>query len=239
MLIIPAIDLKDGCVVRYVQGERDKKIYSPDPLSAARFWAKQGAKFLHLVDLDGAFSGRPGNLTALKAIAKGCSAGFEFGGGLRSFAAVEKVLSLGAKRAVLGTRAIEDLDFLRTAYRYFKKRVIVSLDARKDRLAVKGWKKSSCRLGLFEYGLMLKSMGMEEVIYTDVFKDGMLCGPNIMMIRQLLRQTGLKVVASGGISKLGDLRRLKSIERQGVVGAIIGKALYEGRFTLSQALKLS
>lgn len=238
MLIIPAIDLKDGCVVRYVQGARDKKVYSKDPVKTAMHWARQGAELMHIVDLDGAFTGAPKNLEAVKEIAQNAAVPLEFGGGVRDCSVIEMLLGIGAKRVVLGTRAIEDGVFLKSAYRNFGSKVIVSLDAKNDLLATKGWVEESAGVKLFDFGRSLKSLGFKEVIYTDVFKDGTLSGPNIKAIKSLIKETGLGVVASGGISSLEDIQKLKKIEKDGVSAVIIGKALYEGAFTLKEAINI-
>lgn len=237
MLIIPAIDIKDGCVVRYVQGKFEKKVYSRDPLKTARHWVKNGAEFLHIVDLDGAFSGVPKNLAILEDIAKNIAVPIEFGGGLRNIQAVKKVLSLGVNRAILGTKAVTDQAFLKKALKKFKERVIVSIDAKEEGLMINGWKGASGKKDIFSFAKNLKSLGCREIIYTDTLKDGTLSGPNIKGIKKLLKDSGLKIIASGGISSLDDINKLKCLEKDGLFGLIVGKALYEGKFTLAQALK--
>ncbi|MDD2680007.1 MAG: 1-(5-phosphoribosyl)-5-[(5-phosphoribosylamino)methylideneamino]imidazole-4-carboxamide isomerase [Candidatus Omnitrophica bacterium] len=239
MLIIPAIDLKDGCVVRYVQGRSNKKVYSRDPLKVARHWVAQGAEFLHLVDLDGAFSGTPKNLAIIKAIARQIKVPVECGGGIRSLKAIADILATGVSRVVLGTKAVEDKEFLAQAFKKFKHKVIVGVDAKSGLVMVRGWKSGHKKTAAADFSLSLKKLGFKELIYTDTLKDGTLAGPNIKEIKRLLKLTGLKIIASGGISSLGDLHKLKSLEKEGVSGVIIGKALYEGRFTLPQALKFS
>lgn len=239
MLIIPAIDLKDGCVVRYVQGYLDKKIYSRDPVKTAKHWAKQGAKLIHVVDLDGAFSGKPKNLDALKQIVKAVEVPVQFGGGVRNATMIEKLLDSGVRRVILGTKAAQDKDFLKKALKKFKGGIIVSIDTKSDRVLTKGWKASHGNTDTLKFANALKDMGFKEVIYTDVLKDGTLKGPNIKSINNLMKVTGMKVIASGGVSSLSDIQRLKLLEKKGLTGVIVGKALYEGRFTLSEALKLS
>jgi phosphoribosylformimino-5-aminoimidazole carboxamide ribotide isomerase len=234
MLIIPAIDLQDGCVVRYVQGKREKKVYSRDPVKTAKYWVKQGARLLHVVDLDGAFTGKPKNLNIVKDIAQNCAVPIEFGGGVRSIEAIRQVLSLGVKRVVLGTKAVTDEAFLSKARKEFKDKVVISIDAKNGKLAVSGWK-SACG-DAAKFALKLKAMGFKEVIYTDTLKDGTLSGPNIKGIKELLKASGLKIIASGGIAKLEDLKKLKCLEKSGVIGVITGKAIYEGRFTLKEAM---
>jgi len=238
MLIIPAIDIKDGCVVRLVQGRRDKKIYSRDPLKTAKHWVKQGAKLIHVVDLDGAMFGIAKNLAAVKEIVKAIDVPIEFGGGVRKVETIGELIDCGVSRVVLGTKAIEDKDFLKKAFKEFKERVIVSIDAQAQSLLIEGWQVSSKAMGLLAFARTLKELGFKELIYTDTLKDGTLKGPNIKNIKMLLKKTGMKIIASGGISSLQDLVKLKRLEKQGLLGIIIGKALYEGKFTLTQALKL-
>lgn len=239
MLIIPAIDLKDGCVVRYFQGKLNKKVYSSDPLKVAKHWVKQGAQFLHLVDLDGAFTGVPKNLKIVKDIVKGISVPVEFGGGVRKIETIQALLDAGASRVVLGTKAVEDKLFLKKAFAKFKDKIIVGVDAKEGKVMIQGWSKGFKNTDACKFSLYLKELGFKELIYTDTLKDGTLTGPNIKELKRLLKATGLKIIASGGVSSLEDLRKLKSLEKDGVSAVIIGKALYEGRFTLPQAIKMS
>ncbi len=239
-MIIPAIDLKDGCVVRLTQGSfKDKKIYSRDAVKTARHWLRQGAELIHVVDLDGAVTGVPKNLEIVKKIAQETSAVLEFGGGVRKIETIKTLLDYGVSRVVLGTKAIEDSAFLKEAFKKFKHKIIVSIDARDGQVLVKGWQEKGGKLQATALAKQLKGLGFKKVIYTDIAKDGTLKGPNIKGIKTLLKETGLEVIASGGVSSLDDLRKLKALEKDGVTGVIVGKALYEGRFTLTQALKLS
>lgn len=236
MLIIPAIDLKDGCVVRYVQGRFDKKVYSRDPLKTAKHWVKGGAQILHIVDLDGAFSGTQKNLGIVKEISKNVDVPLEFGGGVRKIETIKKLLNYGIQRVVLGTKAVKDRVFLRKAFIKFKDRVIVSIDAKDSSILIKGWGVSAGNIDVVTFARYLKKLGFEQLIYTDTTKDGTLSGPNIKGIKKLLKEAGLNIIVSGGISSLEDICRLKRLEKQGLRGVIIGKALYEGRFTLTQAI---
>jgi phosphoribosylformimino-5-aminoimidazole carboxamide ribotide isomerase len=239
MLVIPAIDLKDGCVVRLVRGDiSDKKIYSREPLRIARRWAAQGAQWLHVVDLDGALCGVPKNLTAAIKISRAVDIPVEFGGGARDLRTIEMLISSGISRVVLGTKAIEDEGFLKKAWAKFKDKIIVSLDVQNARLRTKGWLKDTAE-DIFSFAALLKKIGFPQVIYTDIAKDGTLAGANIKNIKSFLRLSGLKVIASGGISCLGEIRRLKRFQQDGLCGVIVGKALYEGRFSLAQAIKIS
>lgn len=239
MLIIPAIDIQDGCVVRFTQGRLNKKIYSRSPLKTAKHWVSQGAKLIHIVDLDGAFYGKIKNLAIVKEIAKDISVPIQFGGGVRDLATIKALLNSGLYRIVAGTRAIEDEIFLKKAFKIFKDKIIVSLDAKSNSVLVKGWQASSKSKNILDSACTLKQIGFKEFIYTDILKDGTLQGPNIKNIKMLLKETEMKMIASGGIGSLDDIFRLKLLEKKGLSGIIIGKALYEGKFTLKQALKLS
>jgi len=207
MLIIPAIDLKDGAVVRFVQGKFNKKVYSDDPVSVACRWESLGAKFLHVVDLDGAITGIPKNLKLVSDITSKVSIPVEFGGGVRSIEAIAKILKAGVARVVLGTKAIEDNNFLRKAFSRFKDKIIIGVDARNGKVMVKGWRKTSNTATALEFCRSLKALGFKEVIYTDTLKDGTLSGPNLKEIKKILKAAKIKVIASGGISKTEDLNK--------------------------------
>jgi len=238
MLIIPAIDLRGGKVVRLFQGKFDRqKVYSNDPVKAAKHWARQGAQFLHIVDLDGALNGTPKNLKAVKEISAKVGIPFEFGGGVRSIEMISKLLELGAQRVVLGTRAASDAAFLKRAKKKFGEKIIVSIDAKDGKVLTKGWKLGAAKTAL-DFSVEIKKAGFKQLIYTDISRDGTLSGPNIKGIRELLEKTGLKVIASGGVSGLDDLVKLKKLEKKGVIAVIVGKALYEERFTLAEAIRV-
>lgn len=238
MLIIPAIDLKDGKVVRFTQGRFDKKVYSHDPLKTARHWVRQGAEFIHLVDLDGAIEGSLKNLDIVRKIVKAVNVPIEFGGGVREKKTVEELIAMGVTRVVIGTLAAEDEKFILEVFKRFKEQVIVSIDEHRGNVLTRGWRKEAKVIKVLDLAKRIKDLGFEEIIYTDTDRDGTLKGPNTMGIKKLLKETGLKVIASGGIASLDDIRRLKSLEKNGVLGVIIGKALYEGRFTLKEALRI-
>jgi phosphoribosylformimino-5-aminoimidazole carboxamide ribotide isomerase len=239
MLIIPAVDIIDGCVVRLFQGRSNKKIYSRDPLKTAKHWVNQGAEMLHVVDLDGAFTGKPRNLPILSKIVKSIAVPVEFGGGVRNIETIDKLLNMGVSRVVLGTKAVTDKKFLNKVIKEFKDRVIVSVDAKSGKVMIEGWKSGFKNTDAVSFALNLKAAGFKEIIYTDTAKDGMLSGPNIQMLKKMLKDTGMKVIASGGISTLKDITVLRALEKKGVTGVIIGKAIYEGRFTLPQAIRTS
>ncbi|HNW39670.1 MAG TPA: 1-(5-phosphoribosyl)-5-[(5-phosphoribosylamino)methylideneamino]imidazole-4-carboxamide isomerase [Candidatus Omnitrophota bacterium] len=238
MLIIPAIDLRNGKVVRLFQGKfNQEKVYSSDPVKVAKHWAKQGAKFLHIVDLDGASSGALKNVAVVKKIIDQVGIGVEFGGGVRSMATITKLLDLGVQRVILGTKAATDTVFLKAAWKKFGEKIIVSIDAKDGKVQTQGWKSKAAKTALI-FADELKTIGFKQLIYTDISKDGTLSGPNISAIKELMSKVKLGVIASGGVSELKDLIRLKRLKNQGLSGVIIGKALYEGKFTLAEALKL-
>ena len=241
MIIIPAIDIKDGCVVRLVQGKFDKglKTYSDDPVKIAEHWTTQGASLIHVVDLDGASLGRPRNLDKVKEIIKSVKTPIEFGGGVRTIDTIKELVGLGIHRVVLGTKAVEDRSFLEEAFTKFKEKIIVSIDARSGHILTKGWQSSCESMEVLEFARNLKTMGFKHLIYTDILKDGTLKGPNFEHIEELLKKVGIKIIASGGISSLNDITRLKSLSKEGVEGVIVGKALYEKKFTLAEALRVA
>ncbi len=239
MLIIPAIDLKEGKVVRLVQGRFEKKVYSSDPVKTAKHWARQGAKLIHIVDLDAAIDGKAPDLDVVGKIIKEAKVEVEFGGGVRTEAIANKLFGAGVSRIVIGTKAVEDNKFLSGLFKKHKERVIVSIDEMDGNVYVRGWRSKGKSEKTLDFAAKLKSMGFSRIIYTDIKKDGTLKGPNIASIKKILKETGLEVIASGGISSIDDLIKLKGLERSGLTGAIVGKALYEGRFTLRKALELA
>lgn len=240
MLIIPAIDLKDGAVVRLYKGRaEEKKVYSDKPADIARQWQAQGAKLIHVVDLDGAFSGVLKNLGGLREIINAIGVPVEFGGGVRSQETIKELLKLGVSRIVLGTKAIEDQNFLKKVFHEFGDKIIVSIDTRdRHTISTKGWQNESGAIGVADFAKQLKSIGFKRLIYTDISKDGTLTGPDIKGLECLLNEAKLNIIASGGISSLEDIEALKRLEKMGLEGIIVGKALYEGRIDLAQAIKL-
>jgi phosphoribosylformimino-5-aminoimidazole carboxamide ribotide isomerase len=240
MIIIPAIDLKGGNVVRLFQGKLTaSNVYSHSPVTVARHWQKQGAELIHVVDLDGAFTGTIKNLHLVREIIKAVDVPIEFGGGVRSEEAIETLLDSGVSRVVLGTMAAEDNDFLKAVFEKFQHRIIVSIDAKKGKVLTEGWQNAKQDLSAIDFARRLKDVGFSELIYTDVLKDGTLQGPNFESLGAILRGSGLKIIASGGVSSLDDISRLKSLEKEGVEGVIIGKALYEEKFSLKEAINQS
>ena len=236
MLLIPAVDLKDGKCVRLVQGKAERaKVYSSDPARMARRWQDEGARYLHVVDLDGAFSGEPENLPALKRILDAISIPVEFGGGVRDLGTIAKLLSLGVARVILGTAAIENKGMVQEAIQRFgPERIVIGIDARGGKVAVRGWKKGT-EVKALSLARRMKVLGVRRVIYTNIARDGMLSGPNIPALKKMAKESGLAIIASGGISSLKDIKKVDALD---VEGMIIGKALYEGKFALKKALDL-
>ena len=239
MQIIPAIDLKNGKCVRLLQGKKDREtIYSDDPVRMASRWQREGATYLHLIDLDGAFEGQSLNVEAIRSIVEATDVPAELGGGIRTMGTVTRLLSLGLDRVILGTVAITEPDLVRRAVeRFGPEKIVVGIDARKGKVAVKGWEEVS-EVSAKELAWKMRDLGVERIIYTDISRDGMMTGPNVAATRELAQQSGLKVIASGGISSLEDVQKIAALEPYGVDGMIIGKALYEGAINLKEALTL-
>jgi len=237
ILIIPAIDLKEGKVVRLVQGKYEKKVYSNDPVNVAKHWQKLGAKMLHVVDLDGAMTGKATNIDIAIKIAQEVKIPVEFGGGVRSEAIIERLINAGVARVIISTKALEDESFLKKVVKKYAEKLIVSIDEQNGAVYIKGWKDSAKKINTDALIERLKSVGIKEIIYTDISRDGTLKGPNVAGVKKVLKASGMQVIASGGISSVLDIDKLKILEKYGLKGIIVGKALYEGRLTLGEALK--
>ena len=239
MLIIPAIDLKGGRCVRLTEGrEASAKVYDRDPLEVARAYEKAGARLIHVVDLDGAFMGAASaNLQIIKRINGEVNIPVEVGGGLRSLADIEFLLrDVGARYSIVGTVAVEQPDLLREAVAAFGDAIVVGIDARDGQVATRGWTEAT-RRDAIELACEVAHLGVRRIIYTDIARDGRLKGPNLETTREIARQSGARVTASGGVGSLEDIARLAELKSDGVDSVIVGKALYENRFTLKQALK--
>lgn len=238
MLIIPAIDLKDGRCVRLFQGEMDKEtIYFENPVEAARHWSAEGATFIHVVDLNGAVEGHPVHTREVDAI---CRTGLsvELGGGLRSIESVEAMLNLGVSRVVIGTAAYNDAEFLRALCRNFPGKIVVGIDARQGKVAVKGWKETTS-MDVVELAKRCEGDGATRIIYTDISRDGTKQGVNVEETLKLAQAVKIPIIASGGVATLDDIRRLIPLEKEGVEGVIVGKALYSGAFRFKDAAGLA
>ncbi len=234
MLIIPAIDIKDGRCVRLFQGEMDKEtVYFERPIDAARHWVKEGATFVHVVDLNGAVEGRPVHIKDVQAICRETSLAVELGGGLRSVEAVQAALDLGVARVVIGTAAYDNAELLRTLCERFPGKIVVGIDARSGKVAVKGWKETTS-MSAVELAQRCEADGASRIIYTDISRDGTREGVNLDETRKLAQSVNLPVIASGGVATLDDIRKLLPLEKEGVEGVIVGRALYSGAFTVRQ-----
>jgi len=237
VLIIPAIDLKGGRCVRLWQGKEDKEtVYSEDPLAVARMWVKKGAQRLHVVDLDGAFRGRPVHLGIVEKIARKVDVPIEFGGGIREKTILNDVFARGVDYAIIGTRALS-FDFVRDACLKFEDKIIISIDMRQDKILAEGWKKESS-LKAEELVKGLVGLGVKTIIFTDTTRDGTLGGVNIKLIQEFLEIANVKVIIAGGVASLADIRKLTELGGRGPAGVIMGKALYDGRVKLEEALAL-
>lgn len=241
MLIIPAIDLKDGHCVRLKQGVMDSAtVFSEDPAAMAKAWAEKGARRLHLVDLNGAFAGKPKNEPAIKAIvgALGESIPVQLGGGIRDLDTVERYLDDGISYIIIGSAAVKTPGFLHDACYAFPGHIMVGLDAKDGKVAVDGWSKVTGH-DVIDLAKKFQDYGVEAIIYTDIGRDGMMTGVNIEATLQLARSLTVPVIASGGINSLDDIRALCEIQSEGVTGAISGRALYQGTLDFTQAQKLA
>lgn len=230
MLLIPAIDLKDGHCVRLKQGDMDQSTtFGEDPPVVARSWVEKGARRLHLVDLNGAFAGQPKNELAIRRILKdvGSEVDVQLGGGIRDLDTIERYLDAGLRYVIIGTAAVKNPGFLQDACTAFGGHIIVGLDARDGKIATDGWSKLT-RHDVIDLGKKFEDYGVEAIIYTDIGRDGMLAGVNVEATVRLARELRIPVIASGGFASLDDVEQLCAIEGEGVTGAILGRALYEG-----------
>ena len=238
MLLIPAIDLKNGQCVRLLQGEADAEtVYSNDPAAVAGSFEDAGAKRLHLVDLDGAIKGQSSNLASIHSILKTISIPVQLGGGLRTSDDVERMLELGVASVIIGTMAVKNPDVLEGIIQRFSgKQIILGIDARNRKVAIEGWQEET-EIDDVDFALRWKKSGIKRVVFTDIAHDGMLSGPNIEALSNFARRSGLRVVASGGVSSMEDLELLKTLESDGVDQVISGKAIYEGKLDLKAVFK--
>lgn len=241
MLLIPAIDLKDGQCVRLRQGLMDQAtVFSDDPVQVAAHWRDQGARRLHLVDLNGAFAGKPKNLAVIRAILNevGNDMPVQLGGGIRDLDTIEKYLDMGLQYVIVGTAAVKTPGFLRDACDAFPDQVIVGLDAKDGMVAIDGWARVTNH-DVIELARRFEDYGVSAVLYTDIGRDGMLTGVNIEATVKLAQALHVPVLASGGLTDLEDVRRLAAVEHEGIGGAITGRAIYEGSLNFAEAQALA
>lgn len=240
MIILPAIDIKDGRCVRLYQGDFDRlTAYDADPAQVARRWQEAGASWLHVVDLDGALNGYPANLEVMRRIRSAVSLSIECGGGMRTLEAMQYMLDMGIDRIVLGTITLTDPDLLQTALQRWPERIVVGLDARDGRVAIAGWRETS-QVQATELAVELAARGVARFVYTDIARDGALLGPNLPALQAMQAAISAvspdcALIASGGISSITDLQAIAQLD---IEGAIVGKALYSGAIDLAQAIRL-
>jgi len=239
MIVIPAIDLKEGKCVRLEQGLMDKDtVFNDNPGAQARIWEEQGARLLHIVDLDGAFAGKPKNRSAIEAIVKAIKIPTQLGGGIRDLATIEAYLDLGIDRVIIGTAAQRNPELVREACAKFPGRIVVGIDARNGMVAVQGWAEIT-DVTAADLARTFEGFGVSAIIYTDISRDGMMQGPNIEATRALAESISIPVIASGGVSRITDIENLMAIESSGVTGVITGKAIYSGALNLAEAIALT
>ena len=233
MILFPAIDIRDGKCVRLIQGDYDQEIiYNDSPTAMALEWEKQGADYIHVVDLDGAKTGNSLNREAIQAIAKSISIPVQVGGGIRSMEIIDAHIASGVSRVIIGTAAIQDKPFLKQAVEKYGDKIAVSIDARQGFVATDGWTETSDVLAV-DLLNELEEIGVKTVIYTDILKDGMMQGPNFHELEMMDKVSSIDIVASGGVSTEQDIVQLRELD---LYGAIIGKALYEGKISLEKVL---
>lgn len=238
MIFYPAIDLKDGACVRLKKGAMDQAtVFNTDPAAQARIFAEAGAEWIHVVDLNGAFAGRPVNAAAVASIVAAVSIPVQLGGGIRDMATIEAWLEQGVARVILGTVAIKDPALVRAACRRFPGRIAVGIDARGGLVAVEGWAETS-QVTALELAVMFEDAAVSAIVYTDIDRDGLLAGPNVEATASLAERITTPVIASGGVATLDDLKALKARAATGIAGVISGRAIYDGRIDLQAALAL-
>jgi len=239
MIIFPAIDIKNGNCVRLRQGRADQEtVYGDDPAAMGRRWQEEGAAWLHVVDLDGAFQAAPGNLESIRRLRRAVSIPIQLGGGIRTLDTMAAYLEIGIDRLILGTAVLKDPDLTARALTDFPGRIALGLDARDSLLAVEGWTEAT-RATAAEVARQLAPLNPAAIIYTDISRDGVKKGVNLAATQTLAQSVDLPVIASGGVSTSQDISALLSLEPLGVIGVIVGRALYDGSLTLPQALRLA
>jgi phosphoribosylformimino-5-aminoimidazole carboxamide ribotide isomerase len=238
VILFPAIDLKDGACVRLVRGDMASAIvFNRDPAGQARQFAAAGFSWLHVVDLDGAVAGRSINAAAVAAIRGAVDLRIQLGGGIRDRTAIKSWLALGIDRVVIGTAASRDPELVRTAAADHPGKIVVGIDAREGHVAVEGWRETT-ELGVVELARRYEECGIAAIVYTDIARDGVLCGIDVKAVAEVARQVRVPVIASGGVASLDDIAALKACEADGIAGVICGRALYDGRIDPAAALRL-
>ena len=236
MIILPAIDLRDGKCVRLLKGNfAQETVYSTEPEEVALRWAREGAEFLHVVDLDGALAGKPQNTEAIKKILNSIQIPMEVGGGIRTLETIDATLELGVSRVILGSAAVQNQALVKNACQRYGNRIAVGIDAKDGIAAIDGWGVSG-GISAIDLAKELSSYGLETIIYTDISRDGTLSGVNVEATAKLALESGVNVIASGGVRSLEDIHSLKAREADGVIGVIAGKSIYEATLSLPEAI---
>ena len=236
MILFPAIDIRNGRCVRLTEGKFEcETVFAEDPAEMAVRWADAGAEYLHVVDLDGALAGQSSNTEVVKRILAKVKIPVQVGGGIRTLANIENMLALGVTRVILGSVAVRDPELVREACQKFPGQVVVGIDAKNGEVAVEGWGIGG-GIGAIELAKKMAAVGVEHIIFTDISRDGMLSGVNVEATAELAKASGVKVIASGGVSSLADLKALQAHEADGIEGCIVGKAIYTGALDLKEAL---
>jgi len=239
MMIIPAVDIKDGKCVRLLQGRMDAEtVFSNDPSAMARQWENQGAEMLHVVDLNGAIEKKPQNLPSIQRIVQDIHIPVQVGGGIRDLQTIQQYIDIGIARVVIGTEAIRNPELVRQACKDHPGCIVIGIDARKGRVAIEGWTQTT-DIRAIDLARQFEDYGVAAINFTDIHRDGMQTGPNIEETRQLAEAVRIPVVASGGVSTLEDIRNLLPLSQSGVIGVITGKALYSGTLNLKEAIELA
>lgn len=234
MRIYPAIDIKDGQCVRLLKGNfSDMTVYGNDPSEMAKKWESLGGEYIHVVDLDGALKGRDVNAAAIEKICRSVSVPVQTGGGIRTMADIEKRLECGISRVIIGTKAVSDSDFVKEAVKLYGDKIVIGIDAKNGMVAIEGWEKTS-EYKAVEFGKKMADIGVRTIVYTDIATDGTLMGPNVDAMAEMARETGIDIIASGGV---GNIDHVKMLVPTGVEGVITGRALYTGDLELPMAIK--
>jgi len=239
MIIIPAVDIKNGKCVRLLQGRKDEEtVFSHDPVKMAMKWYAEGAELIHVIDLDGAFDKSPQNLNSIKKIIQNVKVGVQVGGGIRDKKTIRMFMDLGAERVIIGTEAIKNPNLVKDACKEFPGRIVVGIDARKGKVAIEGWTENT-KIKAVDLAKQFEDYNVAAINFTDIYRDGMQTGPNIKETMTIAENVSIPVVASGGVSNIGDIKNLIQLKKFGVTGIITGRALYSGNLDLKEAIALA